>query len=419
MKAFGLTVAAGVVALAWVSMTPAALPKTVAKVSGPPSPHLFLSDGLDLAHEKKLYQAGDNKVVAKVKKLLVLANKALQAGPYTIVHPKPRQPRGSTTHDYVSLSIYSWPNPKKKGGLPYLLIDGKKNQREAALYDADRLASMCRDVRTLALAYYLTDEERYAEHAAKLLRVWFLDPAKRMNPNMKFAGFQPGANHDQGNGLIDARYLSRVIDAVGLLQHARSWTKADQAGISSWYRRFLHWLLTSPLGTKEANATNNHATYYDVDVVTIACFLGDKGRAKAVLEAVKTRVIATQIAPDGSQPKELRRPNSLSYSLFNLVPLFDLGTLGEHAGVDVWDYHSAKGSGIRKALDFLLPYLTGIMKWPYQQKEKIPSAEVVLLLRRAAKAYKDSRYEQLINQVAGGSKNLRVIDDLLYPARGS
>jgi hypothetical protein len=210
-----------------------------------------------------------------------------------------------------------------------------------------------------------------------------------------------------------------VIDAVGLLQHSRSWTKADHEGLTRWYREFLDWLLTSPLGKQEANATNNHATYYDVDVVTIAGFLGDDGRAKTVLEAVKSRIIDRQIDKDGSQPKELTRPNSLSYSLFNLDPLFDLGTLGGHAGVDLWHYRNSKGSGIRKALDFLVPYVTGKKQWPHPQKEKLVNAEVVLLLRRAANAYQDPCYEQLINQVAGGSKNLRVSDDLLYPARGS
>jgi hypothetical protein len=69
----------------------------------------------------------------KVKKLRALADKALKHQPYSVVHPKPRKPQGSTPHDFVSLSIYSRPNPKTKDGLPYVLIDGKKNHKEAAL----------------------------------------------------------------------------------------------------------------------------------------------------------------------------------------------------------------------------------------------------------------------------------------------
>jgi hypothetical protein len=85
-------------------------------------------------------------------------------------------------------------------------------------------------------------------------------------------------------------------------------------------------------------------------------------------------------------------------------------------GVDLWQYHNSEGSGIRKALDFLVPYVTGKKSWPYPQKDKIVSTEVVLLLRRAARAYKDQKYEQLIHEVTGGSKGLQPAADLLYPA---
>ena len=30
-------------------------------------------------------------------------------------------------HDYMSLSIYSWPDPEKKDGLPYIIKDGETN----------------------------------------------------------------------------------------------------------------------------------------------------------------------------------------------------------------------------------------------------------------------------------------------------
>jgi hypothetical protein len=119
---------------------------------------------------------------------------------------------------------------------------------------------MSGDVRTLALAYSFTEEEKYAAKAAEMLRVWFLKESQRMNPNMKYSGFQPGRSHDKGNGLIDARYLTRVIDAVGLLGNSKSWTRADQKGITGWYGKFLNWLLTSELGKQEANAKNNHQT---------------------------------------------------------------------------------------------------------------------------------------------------------------
>ena len=47
-------------------------------------------------------------------------------------------------------------------------------------------------VQNLCLAYFLTGDEKYAAHAAKLLRVWFLDRDTYMKPNMNHAQFVPG-----------------------------------------------------------------------------------------------------------------------------------------------------------------------------------------------------------------------------------
>src|SRR5262249_16130482 len=157
-----------------------------------------------------------------------------------------------------------------------------------------------------------------------------------------------GKYNGASTGLIDARNLNRVIDAVGLLRPSRSWTRADQKGIETCYRRFLNWLLTSKLGKEMANTPNNQSTWSDVDDVTMPLFIGDQAKAQAILKQARSRRIAAQIAPDGSQPKELTRKDTFNYCLFNLEPLFHLATLGERAGVDLWRYHTQDGRDIRK-----------------------------------------------------------------------
>src|SRR5205809_371174 len=76
-------------------------------------------------------------------------------------------PSGADRHDYVSLSIYWWPNPDTASGLPYVLHDGRRNPEadDETQYDERRLARVVRGVDTLALAYYLTGSETYAEQA--------------------------------------------------------------------------------------------------------------------------------------------------------------------------------------------------------------------------------------------------------------
>ena len=85
-------------------------------------------------------------------------------GPFSVMQKNHVPPSGDK-HDYMSQAPYFWPDPDKKDGLPYVRRDGKVNP-ERDKYDAPLLKKMSQAVATLALAYYLTGEERYAEHAA-------------------------------------------------------------------------------------------------------------------------------------------------------------------------------------------------------------------------------------------------------------
>src|SRR5437588_12851822 len=111
------------------------------------------------------------------------AESALTGGPLSVTEKRVPPPSGDV-HDYVSLSIYWWPDPASASGLPYLQRDGVRNTEadDTSLYDANPLTRMVGDVESLALAYFVSGSQRYAEHAAVRLRTWFLDPGTRMNP---------------------------------------------------------------------------------------------------------------------------------------------------------------------------------------------------------------------------------------------
>lgn len=50
--------------------------------------------------------------------------------------------------------------------------------------------------------------------------------------------------------------------------------------------------------------------------------------ARGVVERAKERRIRVQVQPDGQQPLELARTNSLHYSIFNLEALVRLAIIG-------------------------------------------------------------------------------------------
>jgi hypothetical protein len=314
------------------------------------------------------------------------ARNALTSGPFSVTSKSPTPPSGDK-HDYMSQAPYFWPDPNRPNGLPYIRRDGERNPEIEKITDHRVMDQMESAVETLALAWHATRNEEYAAKSATLLRTFFLDPATRMNPNLQFAQGIPGVNTGRGIGLIETRGLTRIVDAIGLLAGSKSWTATDQKGLEDWFSRFLQWMLESKNGRDEAAAKNNHGTFYDVQVVSFALFLGKNDLAKSVLENAKSKRIAAQIEPDGKQPLELARTKSWSYSVMNLDGLMRLARLGEKVGVDLWNYETRDGRSIRKALEFLQPFASGEKKWSYQQLGEWPPQILLPLIRRAETQY--------------------------------
>ena len=328
----------------------------------------------------------DAKQKPPLAKLVADARKALTVGPFSVTSKEVTPPSGDK-HDYMSQAPYWWPDPKSTNGLPYIRRDGEHNPEIDKITDHRVKDQMEAAVETLALAYYFTESEEYAARATELLRVFFLNPETRMNPNLEYAQGIPGINTGRGIGLIETRSLTRVIDAIGLLAGSKAWTTGDQRGMEKWFREFLRWMQESKNGRDEAAAKNNHGTFYDVQVVSFALFLRNTDLARRVLLEARTKRIATQIEPDGRQPLELERTRAWSYSVFNLEALMSLARLGEHVGVDLWQYTTRDGRSIRKALEFLVPYAHGQQKWPYQQLGRWQPEILFPLIDRAAKHY--------------------------------
>ena len=370
-----------------------------------------------LVEVKERLAKQDPALEPALKELLKDADKALKVQPPSVTQ-KPKPAPSGSKHDYMTAAPYYWPDPSKPDGIPYLRKDGKVNPEvRTDAYDHQRLGTMTKTVETLALAYDLTGNEDYAAHAAKCLRVWFLDPATRMNPHLTFAQAVPGKNTGRAAGVLEGRSLVSAGDAAGLIRGSKSWPAEDHKVLMKWMGDYLDWLMTSEIGRDEGDATNNHGTFYDVQVIGLALVLNRKNLAKETAEAAKQKRIAAQIEPDGRQPRELTRATSFGYSRFNLSALFALATLAEHAGVDLWNYRTEDGRSMRGALDFLLPFIVEPgKKWPYPQIKAIDPDDLAPLLVQAVSVYQDRKYtEALVALDPDPGSRLR----LLVPAQFS
>lgn len=362
-------------------------------------PKTLILDGGTLAQNA---QAIENRTdPAKVKALDQLVKKAdviEKAGRLYSVMQKTQLPPSGNKHDYMSQGPYWWPDPSKPEGKPYIRKDGQRNPEINGITDHDQLHDMIVDSELMALAYYFTQEEKYARHAQRLLGTWFLNEQTKMNPHLNYGQGIPGITEGRGIGIIDSRELYRVMDAALLLTPSKSWTDAKHRALKNWFSDYLTWLLTSPIGREEADEHNNHGTYYDVQVVASALFCGREELAKKQLEITRTR-LASQLQPDGSQPHELARTLSWNYTNMNLYGFLLLARLARHVSVDLWNYQTADGKGIHRAIDWLVPYAAQEKSWDYQQIKPGSNDLAARIMDMAHDQYRDERYGLLARKL--------------------
>ncbi len=338
---------------------------------------------------QKMSGNGHAQLRPALDRLLNEANGALAFAPVSVMD-KTLAPTSGDKHDYLSFGTYWWPNPDTPDGLPYVRRDGIVNpSSKMGGSDTAALQSMSEAVETLVLAWYFTSDERFAVHAAKLLRTWFISPATRMNPHLEFGQAIPGICDGRCIGIIDTWVLVRVVNALVLLTDRQVWADQDRLAMHDWCRAYLDWLLHSKLGKEEASQHNNHGTWFDAQAVALALYVEDQQAARAIMAEVGPRRIDPHIATDGRQQHELARTRSFDYSVFNLRAVFLLAEMAAPLGIDLWNYRGKSGGGIKEALEFLAPYADLAAEWPYEQI--IPatsrSETLPLLLARAVHAW--------------------------------
>jgi hypothetical protein len=374
-------------------------------------PRTFFLDPSLLVNAKKIVKNGNNSILQEaLTQVLFDADHFLTKKPSSVTD-KTQLPPSGNKHDFLSQNPYRWQNPDTPNGLPYIFRDGKSNPEADSIPDKRTMDDTVNTVKILSLAYYFTDNNQYASKAAELLRVWFLDNATRMNPNLNYSEMIPGKDKSYSSGIIAGWSLVDIIDSIGMIQNSLSWTKKDQHEVELWFSKYLNWLLNSDVGKEESQKINNHGTYYDVQVSSFALFLNKTDVTESILKAVTQELtpvtlvstpkeIAVKIQPDGRQPFELARPKSLAYSVFNLLGLFKLASIGQHVGIDLWNYKTPEGAGLQKALDYLLPYVIKDKSWPYEQIKRISTRDLADLLCQASIHYQNNRaYIEAYNSI--------------------
>ena len=372
---------------------------------------VFALDGAVLKKNKSRINNKDEGVMPAYRQLLKDADKALSFGPVSVME-KVHLPPSGNRHDYMSLAPYHWPDPSKPDGLPYVRKDGQTNPEVRDYKDKEYMPKLCDAVHTLGLAYYFSGEKKYAQHATRLLRVWFLDTATRMNPHLNYGQAIKGVTTGRGAGLIDSRHFIKVIDGIGLLKNSGEWKEADQEGMKNWFAAYLDWMQTSPIGLDELDAPNNHGAWYDAQRLSMALFTGNEQHAKEIIASAKKR-LDKQMDDAGSFPKEMERTISLHYTVFVMEAFFLIAEMADKVEPGFWSYVTPSGKSLRKAFDVLKPYLAKEKEWTGQQIKPFEFEDGYKLLLSAAREWNCGKCGEAVGVVAG-EKADRIREKLLY-----
>jgi len=290
-------------------------------------------------------------------RVLAAANRYLGETPVTVTAASsPRSAGGK--HDFFSEGDYWWPDPANAKG-PYIQRDGMTNP-DNFVEHRRAMIRLSLAVPALAAAYKLTKDRKYADHAARHLRAWFVDDATKMNPNLQYAQAIQGRFTGRGTGIIDTLHLVEVARAAWQIDMK----PADLAGVKNWFASYIEWMTTHPYGIAERDTKNNHATCWCTQVAAFAQLTNDSKQMEWCRDRYKTVLIPTQMAPDGSFPLEMARTKPYGYSLFNLDAMAILVQTLTTSEDDLWKWRMPDGRGMAKAMEFMAPFIADKKAWP-------------------------------------------------------
>jgi hypothetical protein len=221
---------------------------------------------------------------------------------------------------------------------------------------SDCLSDSARYAFVLALAYHLTYDARYAEHAAAIIRKW---PITLVTIN-------PQPPNDTNQPWLDwSRLAPAMTWAADLLEGTPGWSEADR----TQFRAMLVGKVLA-MGQKASARTNNWADSGLVLRLTIALYANIPSERAAATARWKA-LLDYGMAANGSLIEENRRGSSgLGYNQGALSSKTVFAELLRRRGDgSLYDYRTPRGVGLKNGWDFLAPQVVsahnGICVWPY------------------------------------------------------
>lgn len=249
----------------------------------------------------------------------------------------------------------------------------------------------------LTAAWRLTHELRYRDAAWTQLRIWCLDPAKRMLPSLEYTGMVAVSEDDErNNGICETVDLAETARAAGWLCSDPQASTEEVAAVRQWFADLLTWFVDSKKGGIARDAKDLQAICWTAQAAEFAQLTRNDGQLRACAHLFRDRLLR-QMSFDGNFPSALHTKRPYATSLFTLECLAmaceSLSTPFE----SLWKINLLDGRGMRSAVAWAFPYMQNRGKWPYvadaQHFNDEPIRQNSLLF--AGRAYNQPEYIEL------------------------
>lgn len=350
----------------------------------------------------------------ETNRILDAAAKYLLDEPVTITAISSSRSAGGK-HDFFSEGDYWWPDPQNPDG-PYIQKDGLTNP-ENFVDHRKAMINFSIKAATLAAAYKITTDVKYAKQAVKHFMAWFVNEETKMNPNLLYAQAIKGRFTGRGIGIIDTIHLIEVAQSIFVLEKAGMISQEDLYAIKKWFQEYLNWLTTHKYGIDEMNAKNNHGTCWVMQVAAFAKLVNNKEKLEFCQNRFKDVLLPNQMAGNGSFPLELNRTKPYNYSLFNLDAMAAICQILSTQKENLWSFSLPDGKNFKRGLEFMFPFIKNKSQWNYKPDvmyfEFYPVRQPSLLF--AGIAYGEKKFIELWKNLDSDPTNEEVIRN--FPIR--
>ncbi len=297
------------------------------------------------------------------ERIMTQTDQYLDQEPRTVTASVCERSQGGV-YDFYSEGDYWWPDPDNPDG-PYIRRDGMTNPDNFTDHRQD-MRRMSIHVAALTAAFKITGEKRYADHAVKQIRAWFIDDSTSMNPHMKYAQAIKGRVPGRGVGLIDGIHLVEPARAISHLAETGNLSPAEFQAVKNWFSDFITFITEHEYGIDERERENNHGTCWVMQAAEFARLTGNLELQNYCRDRYKKVLLPNQMAKDGSFHMELSRTKPYGYSLFNLDAMAMVCHILSTPDDNLWTYETPDGRSMQKAMAFMVPYIADKSKWPYE-----------------------------------------------------